>query len=77
MSDSVRMVERYTLNDANHLELEMTYYDPKAWGDKPWTGWKKSFKLDSKTDSLEENVCDTAQVRRFDRRSRWPSQCYT
>jgi hypothetical protein len=64
MSDSFRMVERYTLTDATHLELEMTYYDPKAWGDKPWTGWKKSFKLDSKTDSLEENVCDTA--RRYD-----------
>jgi hypothetical protein len=64
MSDDFRMVERYTLTDAAHLELEMTYYDPKAWGDKPWTGWKKSFKLDSKTDSLEENVCDTA--RRYD-----------
>ena len=30
----------------------MTYYDQKAWGDKPWTGWKKSFKLDSKSDSF-------------------------
>ena len=63
-SEAFRLVERYTLTDATHLQLEMTYYDPKAWGDKPWTGWKKSFKLDSKTDTLQENVCDTA--RRYD-----------
>jgi len=61
MSDAFRLVERYQLADATHLTLEMTYYDPKAWGDKPWTGWKKEFKLDSKTDSLQENVCDTAR----------------
>ena len=61
MSDAFRLVERYHLTDATRLTLEMTYYDPKAWGDKPWTGWKKEFKLDSKTDSLQENVCDTAR----------------
>lgn len=61
MSDAFRLVEHYHLTDATHLTLEMTYYDPKAWGDKPWTGWKKEFKLDSKTDSLQENVCDTAR----------------
>ena len=62
MSDAFHLVERYHLTDATHLELEMTYYDPKAWGDKPWTGWKKSFALDSKTDSLQENVCDTGRA---------------
>lgn len=61
MSDAFRLVERYHLSDARQLTLEMTYYDPKAWGDKPWTGWKKEFKLDSKSDSLQENVCDTAR----------------
>jgi hypothetical protein len=61
MSDAFRLVERYRLTDATHLTLEMTYYDAKAWGEKPWTGWKKEFKLDSKTDSLQENVCDTAR----------------
>ncbi len=60
-SDAFHLVERYHLADATHLTLEMTYYDTKAWGDKPWTGWKKEFKLDSKTDSLQENVCDTAR----------------
>src|SRR5260370_39881476 len=62
MSDAFRLVERYHLSDATHLTLEMTYYDPKAWGDKPWTGWKKEFRLDAKTDSLQENVCDTART---------------
>ncbi len=62
MSDAFRLVERYHLSDATHLTLEMTYYDPKAWGDKLWTGWKKEFRLDAKTDSLQENVCDTART---------------
>jgi hypothetical protein len=66
MSDAFHLVERYHLVDATHLELEMTYYDPKAWGDKPWTGWKKEFKLDSKDDSLEEQVCDPAHWQEFD-----------
>jgi hypothetical protein len=62
MSDAFRLIERYRLTDSTHLELEMTYYDPKAWGDKPWAGFKKSFKLDSKGDSLQENVCDPARA---------------
>jgi len=66
MSDAFHLVERYRLVDATHLQLEMTYYDPKAWGDKEWSGWKKEFKLDSKGDSLQENVCDPAHWREYD-----------
>jgi len=66
MSDGFHLVERYHLVDATHLELEMTYYDTKAWGDKAWPGWKKEFKLDSKGDSLEENVCDPAHWQDYD-----------
>jgi hypothetical protein len=66
MSDAFHLVERYHLTDATHLELEMTYYDPKAWGDKPWTGWKKDFKLDSRSDSLEEQMCDPAHWQEYD-----------
>ena len=66
MSDGFHLVERYHLVDATHLDLEMTYYDPKAWGDKAWAGWKKEFKLDSKGDSLEENVCDPAHWQDYD-----------
>ena len=66
MSDAFHLVERYRLADATHLQLEMTYYDPKAWGDKEWSGWKKEFKLDSKGDSLQENVCDPAHWREYD-----------
>ena len=66
MSDAFRLVERYHLLDSTHLELEMTYYDPTAWGDKAWPGWKKEFNLDSKGDSLQENICDPAHSREYD-----------
>jgi hypothetical protein len=66
MSDAFHLVERYHLTDATHLVLDMTYYDPKAWGDKPWTGWVKEFKLDSKTDSLHEGICDPAHWQEYD-----------
>src|ERR1700722_10682286 len=65
-SDAFHLVERYHLGDATHLTLEMTYYDPKAWGDKAWPGWKKEFKLDSKGDSLQENICDPASWQEYD-----------
>lgn len=66
MSDAFHLVERYHLIDATHLELGMVYYDPKAWGDRSWPGWKKEFKLDSKGDSLQENVCDPAHWHDYD-----------
>jgi hypothetical protein len=66
MSDAFHLVERYRLTDATHLTLEMTYYDPKAWGDRAWTGWRKEFKLDSKGDSLQENVCDPSHWHDYD-----------
>jgi hypothetical protein len=66
MSDAFHLVERYHLMDATHLELDMVYYDPKAWGDKPWPDWKKEFKLDSKGDSLQENICDPAHWQDYD-----------
>ena len=66
MSDQFHLVERYHLTDATHLTLEMTYYDPKAWGDKPWTGWKKQFQQDSKSDSLEEQICDPDHWQEYD-----------
>ena len=38
-SDAFHLVERYRRVDHDHLEISMTYYDPKAWGDKPWPGF--------------------------------------
>ncbi len=66
MSDAFHLIERYHLVDATHLDLEMTYYDPKAWGDKPWSGWKKELKLDSRGDTLQENMCDPAHWQDYD-----------
>jgi hypothetical protein len=42
-SDAFHLVERFTRTDKDHLELEMTYYDPKAWGDKSWPGFKRYY----------------------------------
>jgi hypothetical protein len=42
-SDEFRLVERFTRTDKDHLEIDMTYYDPKAWGDKSWPGFKKYY----------------------------------
>ena len=66
MSDAFHLVERYHLTDATHMDLDSTYYDPKAWGDKPWPGWKKQFKLDSRGDSQEEQMCDPEHWNNYD-----------
>jgi hypothetical protein len=66
MSDAFHLVERYHLKDATHLDLDMVYYDPKAWGDKPWPGWHWEFLLDSKSDSQEEQMCDPEHWNDYD-----------
>ena len=52
MSDAFHLVERYHLKDATHMDLDMIYYDPKAWGDKPWTGLEEGVQAGFKGDSL-------------------------
>lgn len=42
-SDAFRLVERFTRVNKNDLLIEMTYYDPKAWGDKSWPGFVKYY----------------------------------
>ena len=44
MSKEFHLVERYTRTDYNTLKIELTFYDPKAWGDKPWTGFNQDIK---------------------------------
>ncbi|HVZ61185.1 MAG TPA: hypothetical protein VG892_10415 [Terriglobales bacterium] len=56
MSDAFHLVERWRRVDASTLELDATYYDPKVWGDKPWGGLKKIFKLQSGM-RLIESIC--------------------
>jgi hypothetical protein len=64
-SDAFRLVERYRRVDEDHLELEMTYYDPKAWGDKSWPGFHKYFKRVPK-ESFEEFICSIREYHEYD-----------
>ncbi len=43
-SDAFRLAERFRRADHDHLVIDMTYYDPKAWGDKFWPGFHKYYK---------------------------------
>src|SRR5262249_15124264 len=42
-SDQFHLVERFRRVDHDHLIIDMTYSDPKAWGDKSWPGFRKYF----------------------------------
>ena len=55
MSNQFHLVERYTRLDHETLKLEMTFYDPKNWGDQPWAGFTRILKLQS--DHLQEWIC--------------------
>lgn len=55
MSDQFRLVERYTRTKYNTLKIDMTFYDPKYWGETPWTGFTRTLKL--QTDHLQEWIC--------------------
>lgn len=55
MSKEFHLVERYTRTDYNTLKIELTFYDPKVWGDKPWGGFTRILKLQN--DKLQEWIC--------------------
>jgi hypothetical protein len=66
-SDAFHLVERFTRLDHNHLRLEMTYYDPKAWGDKSWGGWYRNYRL-VPDDQFEEFICSPREYKEYDSR---------
>jgi len=66
-SDAFRLVERFILTDRNHLEIDMTYYDPKAWGDKSWPGFKKLYQRTTPQD-FEEFICSPREYMEYDKR---------
>jgi hypothetical protein len=66
-SDAFHLVERYRRVDHDHLEISMTYYDPKAWGDKPWPGFHRYYKL-VPTEQFEEFICSPREYQAYDRR---------
>jgi len=77
MSDAFRLVERYTRVDHDNMVIDMTYYDPKAWGDKAWTGFHRYYRLvpiqqvhdlNYKSDSFTEWICSPEDNLKFDQK---------
>jgi len=66
-SDTFRLVERYRRVDHDHLQIEMTYYDPKAWGDKSWPGFKRYYKLTT-PQNFQEFICSPREYMEYDKR---------
>jgi hypothetical protein len=76
-SDAFHVVERYQRVDYDHLVIDITLYDSKAWGDKPWPGFRKYFHLVPeeqaynaryKTDAFTEWICDPKEMKEYDQR---------
>ncbi len=64
-SDAFRLVERFRRIDRDNLILDMTYYDPKAWGDKSWTGFRKYYHLMPK-EEFQEFICSPRDYKVYD-----------
>jgi len=64
-SDAFHLVERFTRIDKDHLRLEMTYYDPKAWGDKSWPGWYRNYRRVPE-ENFDEFICSPREYREYD-----------
>jgi hypothetical protein len=55
MSNQFHLIERYTRVSHDTLKIEMTFSDPKVWGDKSWSGFTRILKLQD--DQLQEWIC--------------------
>jgi len=66
-SDAFHLVERFQRVDHDHLVIDMTYYDPKAWGDKAWPGFHKYYTLVPKED-FQEFICSPREYQEYNRR---------
>jgi hypothetical protein len=76
-SDAFHLVERITRVDHDSLVIDMTFYDPKSWGDKSWPGFKRYYTLvpieqihdkTYKADEFTEWVCSPQDNKNFDNR---------
>lgn len=55
-SEEFHLVERFHLVDHNHLQIDMTYADTLAWGDKVWPGFRKLYRRIGAED-FQEFIC--------------------
>jgi hypothetical protein len=65
-SDAFRLVERIRLLDRNNLEVALTYYDPKAWGDKSWPAPNKYYYRASLSDA-REFICSPREYQAYEK----------
>ncbi len=65
-SEAFHLVERFQRVDHDHLVLDMTYYDLKAWGDKSWPGFRKYFVLAPK-ENFQEFICSPREYQAYDK----------
>jgi hypothetical protein len=65
MSDAFHLVEKWQRVSPNQLDLDITYYDEKVWGDKPWGGLHKEFILQPHME-LMESPCSPEEDKKFD-----------
>ena len=72
MSSAFHLVERWQRVSATELEMDATYYDEMAWGNKPWGGLKKRFLLEPKMELLQ-TPCSPEDNKKFDDRFANPS----
>ena len=64
-SEAFRLEERFRRVDHDHMQLDMTYFDTKAWGDKPWPGFRKFYKLTAK-DDFQEFICSPREYMEYE-----------
>ncbi len=64
-SEDFHLVERFQMTDKDHLVIDMTYADPKAWGDKTWPGFKKFYRR-LPVDQFEEFICSPREYKQYD-----------
>lgn len=55
MSKEFHLIERYTRVDHDTMKVEISFSDPKLWGDKTWGGFARILKLQS--DPVQEWIC--------------------
>jgi hypothetical protein len=67
MSDAFHLVERWQRVSREKIKLDATYYDPKAWGDKPWGGLKMEFVIQPNM-HIEESYCSPEENVKFEER---------
>jgi len=65
VSDAFHLVERWRRTGIGTMSLDVTYYDPKVWGDKAWGGLRHEFLLQRNTE-LMETYCTAEDNARFD-----------